>query len=124
MKPLLLLIGVTAAFGALIAIAELETRNKESQHLVPHPEGDLLAVYFAHADHVDQSCISCHHNYVDDTGMGMCFDCHKTDPEVKDIIEEQFHELCMGCHLDEQAQGLEYGPTRQCIECHIPDEKP
>ncbi|NKB99890.1 MAG: hypothetical protein GKR90_15520 [Pseudomonadales bacterium] len=124
MKPLILIGLVIGVFAALVAIANYEAANPDGQHLVPHPEGPMLAVSFAHADHVDQSCIECHHNYVDDTGAGMCFDCHKTDPEVNELIEEQFHDLCRNCHIEKQLAGEEHGPTRQCNACHIPDTKP
>lgn len=91
---------------------------------VAHPNGARLPVYFAHADHVDQSCVSCHHNYTDDSGQGLCFDCHVTDPNVAPLIETQFHDLCRGCHADEQAAGEAHGPTRDCIACHQFEDLP
>ena len=91
---------------------------------MPHASGQVLAMNFAHADHVEQSCIDCHHNFVDTTGLGMCIDCHKTDTSVAPLLEEQFHELCRSCHVSEQQKGSEHGPTRQCNACHTPDDQP
>lgn len=104
--------------------AQTVSTDATQGHRVAHPAGTMLAINFAHADHVGQSCISCHHDYVDDTGIGMCLDCHKTDPQVAHLMEEQFHDLCRGCHLDEQLADNEHGPTRRCIACHIADDQP
>ena len=124
MKALGLIAGLTVLALGLVALAEYISTDSGHPNHVPHPAGMMLAVSFAHADHVDQTCISCHHNYVDNTGIGMCFDCHKTDPEVSPLIEEQFHDLCRSCHIDHQLKGEPHGPVRQCIRCHVPDEAP
>jgi hypothetical protein len=84
----------------------------------------MLEVTFAHLDHRTVNCIDCHHNFVDDTGQGLCFDCHKTDPAVNALIETQFHDLCRGCHMEQQRNGEDGGPVRQCIDCHTADEAP
>jgi hypothetical protein len=83
-----------------------------------------LAVSFAHDDHREQNCIACHHNFADATGDGMCFDCHKTDPAIAGDVEEMFHDLCRGCHVDERHAGSESGPVRQCFDCHEGDDLP
>lgn len=79
---------------------------------------------FAHQDHTQQACVGCHHNYVDDTGSGTCLDCHKSDITVSPLLEEQFHGLCMTCHLEEQVAGNAHGPVRDCLGCHTPDQLP
>lgn len=84
----------------------------------------LLPLTFAHLDHRQVSCIDCHHDFVDDSGKGLCFDCHKTDPAVSALIEEQFHGLCRDCHVEKQRLGEDSGPTRRCIDCHTADEAP
>ncbi len=124
MKPLgaLLLLSLTGLLVA--AVAEQRINNPANPQHVPHPNGALLAVSFAHADHTDQNCVYCHHNYVDDTGSGMCFDCHKSDPEVAPVIETQFHDLCRGCHMEQLAKAEHHGPTRACISCHTRDHLP
>ena len=87
-------------------------------------ERPMLDVTFAHIDHRPVNCVDCHHNFIDDTGQGLCFDCHKTDPAVNALIESQFHDLCRGCHLDHQLAGEDGGPVRRCIDCHTADEAP
>ena len=120
--------GLVVVVGALLALlvgaAQTYTSHPAQHQRVSHPAGDLLVVHFAHADHVEQNCVVCHHNFVDDTGTGMCFDCHVTDPDVADLIESQFHDLCRGCHVDKQLAGEAHGPTRQCIDCHSKEDLP
>ena len=84
----------------------------------------MLPLTFAHLDHRAVNCIDCHHNFVDDTGQGLCFDCHKKDPTVNALMEAQFHALCRDCHVEQQRFGEDGGPTRQCIDCHTADEAP
>ena len=87
-------------------------------------ERPMLPLTFAHLDHRSVNCVDCHHNFIDDTGQGLCFDCHKTDPNVNALMEEQFHALCRDCHVEKQRLGEDAGPTRQCIDCHTADEAP
>ena len=124
MKLLLLLLGVTAVFALVVLFAEQHTSQPDNPQLIPHSNGHMLVIKFAHKDHTQQDCVACHHNYVDNTGSGMCFDCHKTDPIVAPLIEEQFHDLCRGCHEDNQHQGNDYGPIRSCVACHQADNEP
>ncbi len=124
MKVMLLAVGLAGSVALLFWAADWITNNQDNPQVVPLPADNMLAVTFAHADHVEQNCVECHHNFVDDTGTGMCFDCHKTDPEVADLIEEQFHTLCRNCHIEKQAAGEAHGPTRQCLDCHVRDDKP
>ena len=124
MKLALLTAGVFLVLALVMIGTQIHSQNAAHPNRVPHPEGPMLAVSFAHADHTHETCISCHHNYVDDTGTGMCFDCHKTDETVADLIEEQFHGLCRDCHIEKQAAGETHGPTRQCSACHVPDDEP
>ena len=124
MKAGMLIVGLGMAAAALLTAGTLISEDPGSEQIVAHPGGSLLAVTFAHADHTEQNCIACHHNFVDDTGMGLCFDCHKTDPEIAPLIETQFHDLCRGCHLTEQLSGGMHGPTRACLDCHQRDTAP
>jgi len=84
----------------------------------------MLPLTFAHADHLTVNCLDCHHNFVDDTGQGLCFDCHKTDPAINALIETQFHTLCRDCHVEKQHLKENAGPTRRCSDCHTADEAP
>jgi hypothetical protein len=83
-----------------------------------------LPLKFAHIDHKGEQCVSCHHNYQDDTGQGLCLDCHRRDKAIAHLIEAQFHGLCRGCHEKKQQEGEDGGPTRRCGDCHQPDILP
>ena len=87
-------------------------------------DAPMLPVNFAHMDHKSVNCIDCHHNFTDSTGLGLCFQCHKTDPTIAAHIEQQFHDLCRNCHVEKQALAEDGGPTRQCFACHEGDELP
>lgn len=104
----------TAAAGYLYHQWQFELRTKRA----------MLPLTFAHLDHRLENCVTCHHNFIDDTGQGLCFDCHKTDPTVNALIEEQFHALCRDCHVEKQRLGEDSGPTRRCLDCHTADEAP
>ena len=108
--------GLALLAGAawLIGLGQTELRR----------ERPMLPLTFAHADHTTVNCVTCHHNYLDDTGAGLCFDCHKTDPAVSALIETHFHDLCRDCHLDRQVAGEDGGPVRSCDDCHTADDAP
>ncbi|MEM9532307.1 MAG: cytochrome c3 family protein [Pseudomonadota bacterium] len=84
----------------------------------------ILPMSFAHRDHTTVHCAECHHNFVDDTGHAPCMLCHVTDKELWPMLEEQFHDLCRGCHVKLAAHGEPGGPPRQCIGCHVQDFEP
>ena len=93
--------------------------NQDSIHLdVPLP------MTFAHADHVKQQCVTCHHNYQDDTGQGLCLDCHRRDQDIAFKMRDQFHGLCMTCHIEKRIEGEHSGPLRNCKACHTLDHAP
>ncbi|MBK7518734.1 MAG: cytochrome c3 family protein [Gammaproteobacteria bacterium] len=84
----------------------------------------LLPMSFAHDDHGGENCTVCHHNFVDDTGADTCMRCHVNDTRVAASLEQQFHGLCMGCHVERQLAGEKHGPARHCSDCHLQDERP
>ena len=92
-------------------------------HYYGSPE-TILPMNFAHIDHQATNCVDCHHNYVDDTGNGLCMGCHVSDAELFAELEDQFHTLCRDCHVEEDITGQPTGPTRQCTDCHIEDDQP
>ena len=102
--------GLALAFS-LVMIAE---QFRESQA----PERALLPVAFEHLDHKKTPCAQCHHNFVDNTGGGSCYSCHKFTPEIAPAIEKMFHDFCFGCHVDKREAGEESGPMRECQGCH------
>jgi uncharacterized membrane protein len=83
-----------------------------------------LPMTFAHSDHAEQQCVKCHHNYIDDTGQGLCMICHQTDPKISYQMRDQFHGLCSGCHNNDSERGEASGPLRSCIACHSIDDMP
>lgn len=122
MKGALAVVALVAAwvlaFGSPIAG---ERALLEHRYDSPAP---ILPMTFGHIDHKTVNCITCHHNYVDDTGMGSCMNCHVVNEEVWPLLETQFHDLCRGCHEDEAARGEAGGPPRRCEACHLPDSAP
>ncbi len=84
----------------------------------------ILPMSFAHVNHAKENCIDCHHNYVDGTGGGLCMNCHVTDESIVPLLEEQYHDLCRGCHADKAAEGSDGGPPRECMACHLGDDLP
>ena len=110
--------------AVLIAVSGGAGYGYQQWQLSLRAERPMLPLTFAHLDHRPVNCVACHHNFIDDTGQGLCFDCHKTDSEVNALIEDQFHTLCRGCHVEKQRLGEDGGPTRQCIDCHTTDEAP
>ncbi len=84
----------------------------------------ILPMTFDHEHHVPVNCVDCHHNYVDDTGGGLCMNCHVTDQDVWPLFENQFHALCRDCHAEKTALGEIGGPPRECMACHLGDDLP
>ena len=111
--------GLIAA--AVLIIAAALFVSVRAEHIASAP---MLPVNFAHLDHQEVNCIDCHHNFVDDTGDGLCFDCHKRDPDIAPDMETMFHDLCRDCHVERQHDDLDGGPTRACFSCHEGDELP
>ena len=114
-------VAVAALGGIVTAVAALAAYQGRQTMVDTRP---LLPLTFAHLDHREVNCITCHHNFTDDTGQGLCIDCHKTSPEVRLQIEPMFHTLCRDCHVEKQAAGKDAGPVRRCIDCHTSDEAP
>ena len=92
-------------------------------HFFESPE-PILPMTFAHLDHAIVNCIDCHHNYNDDTGGGLCMNCHMTNEDVWPLLEKQFHDLCRDCHAEKAALGEDGGPPRRCVDCHLGDDLP
>lgn len=124
MKPALLLLAFATLALLLGWTAQAYIENPDNPQRIPMGQSFTLPVSFAHVDHTGENCLYCHHNYVDDTGQGLCFECHRTDPEVSHLFEEQFHDMCRGCHEDKHLESADHGPTRQCIACHVEDHLP
>tara|TARA_R110001592_G_scaffold363372_1_gene685985 strand:- start:90768 stop:91115 length:348 start_codon:yes stop_codon:yes gene_type:complete len=106
------LLGLLAAFLLVLSYAGFAWRQAALH------ERPLLPVAFEHIDHNTEPCAVCHHNFVDDTGGGACYNCHKLTPELVPEMEGMFHDFCRGCHVEKRAHGGDSGPLRQCSLCH------
>ena len=78
----------------------------------------LLSVSFEHQSHTQTQCAECHHNFIDSSGGGTCYNCHKHTPDIAADIERTFHEFCFSCHIAKQREGEDAGPMRECSRCH------
>ena len=79
----------------------------------------LLHVSFDHVDHKETQCVTCHHNFLDKTGSGTCYSCHKLETDIAPVIEDMFHTFCRDCHIVTRLKGQTSGPVRQCKSCHL-----
>ncbi|MBL4672753.1 MAG: cytochrome c3 family protein [Arenicella sp.] len=124
----ILLLGLTvAAFFYLLSASEVKRllRMPQADLLNNIPLRKPLPMTFAHSDHGKQQCVSCHHNYQDQSGQGLCIECHLTNAQVAGKLREQFHRLCMGCHFDAKLENADLAaPLRRCSACHINDDRP
>ena len=107
-------------YGLLALLSGDYYQSRQPQDVI-NPD---LPMKFAHIDHVEEKCVECHHHYQDDTGQGLCLDCHRKDPEVAHLMEQQFHDLCRGCHEEKRLDGEDGGPPRICGDCHQEDFLP
>ena len=83
-----------------------------------------LKVDFPHDRHREVNCIECHHNFVDRTGNGGCFSCHRSGrAELRLGAEARFHDFCLGCHRDPRPAFEHHGPTTGCSSCHLPSAR-
>jgi hypothetical protein len=108
--------GWLACVALALGIGILELESWRRQEI---PQQALLPVSFAHEDHRDVQCIDCHHNFVDGSGGGTCYACHKLDESIGHDIEVMFHEFCEGCHVEKRMEGEKSGPMRECSGCHV-----
>lgn len=114
----ILVVGAVIVMGSPVAV---EQPDIDHHWRSPKP---ILPMSFTHVDHVADTCVTCHHNYIDDTGDDECMLCHVNDERVAHLLREQFHDFCMGCHVERQLAGEDTGPVRRCIDCHIFDRLP
>jgi hypothetical protein len=93
--------------------------------LQPATTPSLLPVYFPHEKHTTVNCVTCHHNFVDKTGLGSCRDCHRSArPDLPESAEATFHTFCRNCHTDLAQTTTKHGPTRACSACHAKEPPP
>lgn len=104
------LLTLAAVVAAAAGIVQLREHMVVSQALMP--------IIFDHHDHGSVKCVTCHHNFVDDTGKTACYFCHKQARALALAIQDDFHEFCRSCHLMLRRAGRDSGPVRQCGGCH------
>jgi hypothetical protein len=93
--------------------------------LIPAATPSLLPVYFPHEKHTTVDCVTCHHNFVDKTGLGSCRDCHRSArPDLPESAEATFHTFCRTCHTELAQTTTKHGPTRACSVCHAKEPPP
>jgi predicted CXXCH cytochrome family protein len=93
--------------------------------LIPAATPSLLPVYFPHEKHTTVDCVTCHHNFVDKTGLGSCRDCHRSArPDLPESAEATFHTFCRNCHTELAETTTKHGPTRACSTCHAKEPPP
>ncbi|MED5420063.1 MAG: cytochrome c3 family protein [Pseudomonadota bacterium] len=122
MKVFFVIVFITGVFIVVFG-SPVAKEKPVRDHYYGSPE-PILPMSFAHLDHLTENCILCHHNYADDTGGALCMNCHVTDPQVWPLLERQYHDLCRGCHEEKAAQGVDGGPPRECMACHLGDDLP
>lgn len=110
----MLIAGITVT---LLAVAGYQLHHYRAVAIAAHP---MLPVNFEHRDHSEVSCTQCHHDFIDDSGSGTCYACHKFRSDLAPRMEEMFHQLCRDCHLDTRVKGEDSGPLRSCARCHDP----
>jgi Ferric reductase like transmembrane component/Class III cytochrome C family len=88
------------------------------------PRAQPLRVQFPHERHGAVNCITCHHNFVDQSGVDNCIPCHRSKrPDIRLGAQARFHPFCMDCHRGGEmpAGGLgRHGPVSHCSACHRP----
>jgi len=119
-----LFVAVVVAAGLIVAFGSPIAGSRPVRDFYYDAPKRILPMNFAHQDHVTVNCVECHHNFVDDTGGGLCMNCHVTDPRVWPLLENQFHHLCRDCHAEKAALGEKGGPPRECMACHTGDDLP
>src|SRR5262249_251937 len=90
-----------------------------------------LPIHFPHDKHTTVNCVTCHHNFVDKTGIGSCVDCHRQPrPDLTRSAEATFHTFCRDCHTELAPTTPRHaptrspppprpGPTRSSPACHV-----
>lgn len=107
-----ILLALAAVGLVCIGFALQHQREQAIQHR------PMLRVSFEHFNHAKVQCATCHHNFLDDTGAGTCYSCHKELPALAQVMEPMFHDFCENCHIEKAEEGEKHGPVRRCSSCH------
>jgi Class III cytochrome C family len=116
--PLLPTLLPNCVAAALLFLLPIPTAT--SHLLQPAVTPSLLPLYFPHEKHTTVDCVTCHHNFIDKTGVGSCLECHRSSqPDLTQSAEATFHTFCRSCHTDLAQTTDKHGPTRACSTCHV-----
>jgi predicted CXXCH cytochrome family protein len=74
---------------------------------------------FDHESHRSVTCTTCHHNFLDKSGMENCLSCHKARSTTEfNRIDRVFHAFCRDCHAERRLVFERAGPIQSCTACH------
>ena len=105
-----------AAIAAVLTLGPLSEMRLASLRTSPIDHAGFL-----HADHTKVTCVTCHHNFVDETGKENCLPCHKRLGRSETMrVDRMFHAFCGECHRDDKRAGRATGPIDDCMGCHGP----
>jgi hypothetical protein len=105
-----------AAIAAVLTLGPLSEMRLASLRTSPIDHAGFL-----HADHTKVTCVTCHHNFVDQTGKENCLPCHKRLGRSETMrVDRMFHAFCGECHRDDKRAGRATGPIDDCMGCHGP----
>ncbi len=108
----------SSAAAALLFLLPIPTATPHLLQQAVTPS--VLPVAFPHEKHTTVSCVTCHHNFIDKTGVGSCLECHRTpSPALTQSAEATFHTFCRSCHTALAETTGKHGPTRACSACHV-----
>jgi len=106
-----------AVAGAALLLLPLGTPARLLEPVIRAP--DPMPVHFPHELHTSVNCVTCHHNFHDNTGTGSCVDCHRSSRnDLPHSSLTTFHMFCRDCHSERAREGLRHGPPRECQPCH------
>lgn len=115
-----LLSGVIVSALTIAALLALPTPIGGSLLRKSAATPSVLHAFFPHEMHRTVNCIACHHNFIDKTGAGSCFDCHRSSrADLPQTSEATFHEFCRECHSGLAEDHGKHGPVRECSGCHV-----
>jgi len=114
-KILIVVVAFATACAAIVYSAPVSQARLAGLRTAP-----IDSAGFLHARHTTVTCVTCHHNFLDDTGKENCLNCHKrvsTDETMR--IDRMFHAFCGECHRRESRRGEgKSGPIDDCSGCH------
>ncbi len=108
------MIAIVSASGVVFAAMGFEEARMAALRQAPVEQR-----MFDHASHTSVKCATCHHNFLDKSGLENCISCHKSiSTDERNRIDRTFHAFCTGCHAERRMAGDPAGPIQSCAACH------